>query len=1072
MDGSTRLAPAVPTTPGPVSSGPATSGAGPGPDVGPPVGVRPLTVDGANAMLVAGDYGLRVVRDSDQLRLSGQGTGRGIPLGSRPTWSELYRVLVRLRRTRQRHEAAWLADLSRALEPGDVPRSRTRSVDPPTWDRFRRAVAGDPELRMHCATHSRATHARTPGSGDPHPDVEPEPTPPHAQHPGGTVAVSLTALTEPTPALPHGLLHDVLANRFERRENALGVFLEHFIRPPVRAFRLALDRHHTGLLELREGGLCYELTCELQPTGRVVVTDLAGAADTSALSESDVRSGVRALVDTLDALSDAFRATGEHPEHEVRAAVDRVIAEELRDLEPHTADVLAGDHPLQCFVHTVPPDQDEVLKRVLRTVQERTRKRRWDAGLPEPTVVVDLDLCAIVPLQRALDAARAVSGPRPGAPDGIEELARPESLCLLPGCAESAWHTFVTATGLSARYPRVDWQRVGGEFHRSFLGTGDELRTDTVNAGLARFVWDVRDAGGRVVFCTGRVEPARVPIEEVLREAGVPDAELLCLPDAVDRPVSEMKVERLRELGDIDVVAVFDDVLAHRIAVTKEYPDALAVAVEIPGMATEHGPGQPVTDEAPVIATFETSPRTRAARRGPQLSNTHSLEELQVASLRSNRAAERWAARLSTDETLELMEAVTTDADRAAQRTARSARARSGLGDAVGDDPHQRDRTVRALHHVFTRKQFLKGSRANYQPDDMRRDIAGFLRRGDPIDVVLLGFPIKQCLNRLKASGPLPDLAEFGALVRLRELQCAVREIYPPGLRVNILTDGRHFRPRPASATGAYSAKLREYAELAGVRDCTRIVEIDALARQVFGPNLDERRQRLFDHYRGLVNDALRGYDITDNPLRTLDALAASASDVDGPALERSLAMFRELLMSMVYSVPVPTPAGVDRLAWSRLVYADVYNLTDAGVSPEVRRARTAVLRRSWHNVVRYLATLRVDEALGYDDLFAERVRLTVSAVTPGRCGFTYLGGSGLLPWQGTGVLDRRGRVAADFSVSLLDQGFVPVYSPVLGPRQPWMMVPAQHTRVPPRGTGGSAVLDGAFAARARLRRK
>src|SRR5690606_21989491 len=65
--------------------------------------------------------------------------------------------------------------------------------------------------------------------------------------------------------------------------------------------------------------------------------------------------------------------------------------------------------------------------------------------------------------------------------------------------------------------------------------------------------------------------------------------------------------------------------------------------------------------------------------------------------------------------------------------------------------------------------------------------------------------------------------------------------------------------------------------------------------------------------------------------------------------------------------------------------------------------------------------------------------------------------------------------------ISMLDQGFVPVYSPLLGPRQPWMMVPAEHTRLPgtevlpfPRGSerAPGRRLDPELAAQVRLRRE
>ena len=1098
--------------------------------------VARLRTEEANAMLREGGYELRVEHaESGGLRLVGRGAGLGVPLPADANWADLYGALVRLRRTRQHHDPAALQRLTRWLgdspEPPDpkwvtVPEQRVERLTAPDlsaeaaccltavdglintgkvlfpaggpvsvdgrvqmqvevsparaqhqlrgWSRLARAVETDPVLRMHCATQPVAAALVDVDAGSAALSRATQPVPPHPQYPGGTVAVGLPAFLRGSPG---GLLRHVIANRFERREDELGYFLEHFVRPLLRVFRLAIDSHHIGLLALHADGVGFELSPELESTGRIVVTDYARVCEIGEASTDEVAEGVETLVNTLDALSAAFSLldfeTGTPPESQVRAAVDRVIAEELRYLEAHTADALSGDHPLQCFVHTVPSEQDDVLKQVLNTVQERTRKRRWDARLPRPVVVIDLDLCGIVPLQRTLDAARAISGPRPGAPEGILELAKPSCLPVLPTFAESTWRNFVEVSGLGQKYPQVDWRQVYTEFLRAFSRPWERLRTDEVNAGLPRFVWDVQDAGGQVVFCTGRKERVRRYTEEVLDTAGVPQSVLLCMPDVQTRPISEMKVEKLRELGDIDVVAVFDDVLANRIAITKEFSEALAVAVEVPGLATERQPGQPVSDKVPVIATFETSPRRRSSQRtsGSRLSNTHSLEELQVGSMRSNRVAHRWPVRLSESETMSIVDKMVAEADRAAQRTVRSARAKFGMDDLGATE------RIQVLHHLFTRKQFLKGSRSNYQPEHMRRDIAGFLDNDRPIEVVLLGFPVKQCLNRLKAFGPLPDLAELGALVRLRELQQAVRAVYPPGLHLNILTDGRHFRPRPAAVTDAYSRKLREYAALAGIDDCATIEEIDTVASRRLGPDLPAQRSVQINRYRRLLNETLRGYDITDNPLRTLESINKQATTVDGPdgpALAQALGMFREILMSVVYSVPVNVEPGADRITWSSLVYSDVYNLTDSTVSPEVRQTRAAVLRRAWHTVIRYLAVLQADDELGYESLFPSRVRLTVSAARRGRCGFTYLGGSGLLPWQGTGVVDSRGQVAADFAISLLDQGFVPVYSDLLGPRQPWMMVPAEHTHLFGRGEPGSPELrlDDTFTTRIRLRRK
>lgn len=965
-------------------------------------------------------------------------------------------------------------------------RERMRS-----WELLSSAVDGDPVLRMHCATQpvpASLIDARTDSA------VLArlvEPAPPHPAYPGGTFVVALHDLVRPRPGGP--LLGHVLRNRSERRAGELDHFAEHFVRPLLRTFRHALDQHDIGLCSLGGTGVGFELSAELQASGRVVVTEYGGVLGRPADAAEELRAGVRTLMTGLDALCAAFGELGllgPASRELAESAVERVTAEELRYLSARSAGLLAAEPRVRRFVHTVPAAQDEALKDVLSAVQERTRQRRWNPDQPQPAVVIDLDLCGTVPWQRTLEATRAVSGPRPGAPDGVLELARPSALRVLPTRAETTWHDFVHSNGLEDKYPQVDWRAVHRDFVRVF-DRPERLRTDVINAGLARFVWDVQDAGGRVVLCTGRRERFREQALDVLRAGGVPDAQLLCVGDDRTRPEGELKIAALRALRGIELVALFDDLAEDRTAFAKEFPGAKVLAVEVPGLAAERCTEQPTPDGAAAVATFETSPRPERAQ--PSLSNTHSLEELQVGALRNNRLANRWAVRLSTEESMSLVDSILADADRAAARTCEGARAK--FLDGLPDEPpataeldhsatrstpgtaNRADAVIRAMHHVFTRKQFLKGSRGNYQVEDMRRDVETFVRNDQPVEVVLLGFPVKQCLSRLKAAGPLPDLAEFGALVRLREMQRAVRAVHPPGLHFNLLTDGRHFRPRPASVTDAYQNKLRQYVELAGIGDCTTVEEIDELAEQRLGPQVPAERAERFARHCKVLRDELSRFDITDNPLRTIEAVEEFASGADLP-VARMLALFREIMTSLVYSVGVRFPDGVDRLAWSSAVYADIYNLTDPAVSQQVRDARAGVLRRAWDTVIRYLATLQVDEDLGYDGLVPQRVRLTVSAAKPGRCGFTYLGGSGLLPWQGTGALDDRGRVGVDFAVSLYDRGFVPVHSPLLGPRQPWFMVPAQRTLLDQRypGSGSRASsglrLDPEFAAKARLRRK
>jgi hypothetical protein len=87
---------------------------------------------------------------------------------------------------------------------------------------------------------------------------------------------------------------------------------------------------------------------------------------------------------------------------------------------------------------------------------------------------------------------------------------------------------------------------------------------------------------------------------------------------------------------------------------------------------------------------------------------------------------------------------------------------------------------------------------------------------------------------------------------------------------------------------------------------------------------------------------------------------------------------------------------------------------------------------------------------------------------SPGRAcrGFSYLGGSTLLPWHGTGCLDNRGLVCAEFLVSLDHRDFLPVYSNLLSDRQPLLMVPSTWVKF----AQGRRRVDPHLLATARLR--
>src|ERR1051325_612718 len=67
-----------------------------------------------------------------------------------------------------------------------------------------------------------------------------------------------------------------------------------------------------------------------------------------------------------------------------------------------------------------------------------------------------------------------------------------------------------------------------------------------------------------------------------------------------------------------------------------------------------------------------------------------------------------------------------------------------------------------------------------------------FVLAGDPVHMLLPSFPAKSP-NPRKVLGPLPDMAEELALKFLENICDEIKELYPPGARVTICSDGRAF---------------------------------------------------------------------------------------------------------------------------------------------------------------------------------------------------------------------------------------------------------------------------------------
>ena len=236
-----------------------------------------------------------------------------------------------------------------------------------------------------------------------------------------------------------------------------------------------------------------------------------------------------------------------------------------------------------------------------------------------------------------------------------------------------------------------------------------------------------------------------------------------------------------------------------------------------------------------------------------------------------------------------------------------------------------------------------------------------FVQSRQPITILTIGFPFKQHDNGLKAAGPWPDLAELGALLRLKELDGAFRAVYPPGLRVVVLNDGGYSRPREWPEMRRYRRQLKRYAQLVDLDNAVRFCDQSCFVAQLLGPRGWSAREKYRRTFRDRISLLAGGPRELHNAHRIDQRLAETLP----PALLADMPSFCDILSSLVYSVPVPPRPGTDSRRWACEVLACPDGFTAPDLSPELISARRQVIDSAWQDSVNYLAASLADAAAG-----------------------------------------------------------------------------------------------------------
>jgi hypothetical protein len=180
-------------------------------------------------------------------------------------------------------------------------------------------------------------------------------------------------------------------------------------------------------------------------------------------------------------------------------------------------------------------------------------------------------------------------------------------------------------------------------------------------------------------------------------------------------------------------------------------------------------------------------------------------------------------------------------------------------------------------------------------------------------------------------------------------------------VRVLVLNDGGYARPRGLAEIQRYRRQLRRYAELVGLGNAVQFHNQSCFVAQVLSPLGWDEREHYRHTFRELISRLAGNLCSLDSAGRIDQRLAKALPR----ALLAGVPSLRDILSSMVYSVPVPARAGTDPRRWACEVLAWPDGYTAPDLSPDLVSARRQVIASAWQDSVNYLAACLADAAAG-----------------------------------------------------------------------------------------------------------
>lgn len=335
------------------------------------------------------------------------------------------------------------------------------------------------------------------------------------------------------------------------------------------------------------------------------------------------------------------------------------------------------------------------------------------------------------------------------------------------------------------------------------------------------------------------------------------------------------------------------------------------------------------------------------------------------------------------------------------------------------------------ITEILLARRYRGGKRELRNPKLLYKKIKVKTDKNEPIELSISLYPCK-IPNVLKTAGPLPDLADLISIARFIEIAMSIKNVYAPGAKIIILTDGNRFKDMlsfPKADIDGYQKKIKFFIEILDGNKHIVFEDYMNLIKNKLGSQYEVKKNKLFikikNEYVKIFSSKISAEDISKH-MQNL----ARASNKNYELCQK----FLNLYNSLIFSTYIKKLDLKDKKSKNTLcikVYEDIFNFLD--INRSIVQIRKKIVEDTWEQTIDYISEITTGRILKpVEELYPESIRCDMHNISDRLTLYAVNRSTKLTSFHGTGYIDQNGHMSVALRI-LLDNQYVPIFGNFLG---------------------------------------